>query len=150
MIFQHTWEKVLTGEKTQTRRLVKPNELLFSEFSETTPQRESVGRVSIRMLAGHPLPEFNTKWEVGKTYAVQPARTLKAVTRIRITEIQREPLQVITPEDARREGIPDDAAYPVRRYAALWDFINHQKGTRWADDPMVWVLSFELVKENEK
>lgn len=115
------------------------------------------------MLAGHPLPEFNTKWEVGHTYAVQPARNRKAVARIRITEICREDVRHIGAEDVVAEGflsrfafwrvwcgMHDKAALPL-----VNDALNGGAASKaWHERPderyQAWVLSFELVKENEK
>jgi hypothetical protein len=74
--------------------------------------------------------------------------------RIRITAIRREPLQAITPADARREGAPElsgTPAYHIRGpqayvcwFAALWDSLNGKRagGARWMDNPEVWALSF--------
>lgn len=73
--------------------------------------------------------------------------------RIRITAIRREPLRAITPEDARREGCPELSGHPeyhafgaqsyVRWFAALWDSLHGKiAGERWADDPVVTVLTF--------
>lgn len=61
--------------------------------------------------------------------------------RIRITAIRREPLQDITEEDAKAEGVES-----VEAYKALWDSINGKtKGARLQDNPDVWVLTFALV-----
>ena len=77
--------------------------------------------------------------------------------RIRITAIRREPLQSITPSDARKEGAPETSGQPeyyafgeqsyVRWFAAIWDDLNGKRkgGARFADNPDVWVLSFERV-----
>ena len=77
--------------------------------------------------------------------------------RIRITAIRREPLQAITPADARREGAPETSGQPeyhafgeqsyVRWFAAIWDDLNGKRkgGARWADNPEVFVISFERV-----
>jgi hypothetical protein len=76
--------------------------------------------------------------------------------RIRLLSIRRERVQDISEEDARAEGVhtssvlldylsnPVDLYVPT--YARLWDCINTRKGTRWADSPWVWALSFEVVK----
>ena len=76
---------------------------------------------------------------------------------IRITAIRREHLQSITPADARLEGAPETSGHPafyafgmqsyVRWFAALWDDLNGKRpgGARFADNPDVWVLSFERV-----
>jgi len=35
----------------------------------------------------------------------------------------------------------------VDAYAALWDSINTKAGTRWQDNPAVWVVRFAVVDE---
>ena len=69
MIFQHTWQQVLDGTKTQTRRLVKPGEELETYWSDRqncmiTQVSTSPGRV---------------KWRVGNTYTVVPKRGHPAI-----------------------------------------------------------------------
>lgn len=107
---------------------------------------------------------------IGHTYAVQPGRGKPAVARIRITEIRREKLMNISEDDAADEGVicPEcggtgwtlgPASTPwsgpsehpcdcnlVKEYAKVWDRINKRKGTRWQDNPLVWVLDFEVVR----
>lgn len=97
MIFQHTWEKVLSGEKTQTRRLVRPNQL----FIHVPP---SVGRLSQN-------GKYKAIYETGKSYAVQPARGQKAVGRIQIAGIWREDVRDISHKDAKAEGFPTKYAF---------------------------------------
>jgi hypothetical protein len=95
--------------------------------------------------------------------------------RIRLLSIRRERVQDISEDDARAEGwLADednrecphcDALYPtgwydgpdkpctcnpVTWYRLLWDSINTKPGTRWADSPDVWALSFEVVKWHGK
>lgn len=127
---------VLSGQKTQTRRLVKLGETLITDsllFGDR-----------ILMGSGY------CKWQVGRTYAVQPGRGKKAVGRIRITAIRRERLQDISEEDAIAEGMFKEshpiALKPVTRYMHLWDSIHKKPGTRFADDPEVWVLEFEVTR----
>jgi len=36
---------------------------------------------------------------------------------------------------------------PSEAYAELWDSINTRPGTRWADNPFVWVITFEVVRD---
>lgn len=81
--------------------------------------------------------------------------------RIRITSIRQERLQDISEEDALAEGceaFSDHVAMPGDgpngwltmsardAYAERWDTINTRAGDRWANNPEVWVISFELVK----
>jgi len=84
------------------------------------------------------------------------------VGRIRITEIRRERLQDISCDDCLAEGIveiPNQWGTPWYKgiggewkasrqaFAELWDIINKKPGTRWADDPPVWVISFTLASK---
>lgn len=90
MIFQHTWEKVLLGEKTQTRRQRKPLQYYFKETCQVEKWQ--------RYLT------WKTVYAIGKTYAVQPARTAKGIARIQIMSIRREDVRQISEADARAEG----------------------------------------------
>ena len=62
--------------------------------------------------------------------------------RIKLLAIRQEPLQDITHADALAEGVGS-----VEEYRELWDSINNRKGLRWDDNPLVWVLTFEAVKD---
>ena len=79
--------------------------------------------------------------------------------RIVITAIRREPLQSISEEDAIAEGctvwrggavVGFGEVYEVPGYTAieayhdLWDCINTRPGTRWDDNPDVWVIEFNI------
>ena len=124
---------ILRGEKTQTRRIVKPGETW-------EPYDDVITASSYRLPLPHQMAPVNrVKWQVGSTYALQPGRGKSAVGRIRITDIHGENLTYIADEDAIEEGAADVAAY-----ARVWDSINTRKGTRWADNPAVWVLAFEV------
>lgn len=130
-------QKVLDGPKTQTRRLVKGDEYVWlGPNASIVEVCDSNNRL---------------KWRVGNTYAVQPGRGKHAVGRIGITKIRRERLQEIAYDDMIAEGIrklyrcpqwlPGEA---LKSFCELWDSI-HPKGKRWADNPEVWVLEFELI-----
>ena len=166
MIFKQV-DEILSGQKTQTRRVVKPGEGMYE--------------ASLALTAAG-----NVKWAVGKTYAVVPKRGLPGVwwkmvgtvalthngmheyhypsnpdaaaialpvtraelekrgfrpLRIRILAIRQERLQDITEDDAKAEGVSSKG-----EYAKLWNRINKRKGTRWSDNPMVWALTFEVAK----
>lgn len=126
MIFVQIHE-IASGQKTQTRRVKKTSE------TASFPLRRvySWDRV---------------KWEVGRTYAVQPKRAAKthihngSPLRIRITGLRLARLQDITEEDAQAEGVPS-----VEEYRRLWKNINKARGTRWEDNPFVWVIKFEVA-----
>lgn len=121
MIFQHTLENVLNGSKTQTRRVIKPQDNALTDAG---------GRIIAIVNNGR------MKWAVGRTYAVQPSRTGRAVARIEITDLRREPADAISLEDARAEGYPNREAF-----LAGWAKIH---GAHAAQQP-VWVVQFRLV-----
>lgn len=151
MIFKQ-WQQVLDGSKTQTRRPCKGED---EEYTWCTPTMED------GLVTGHRILEVCAvgaeknylRWAVDKTYAVQPGRGKKAVGRIRITRIRRQPLQYITPLDIMAEGIQPIRAAPNRfmaevrlgDFVELWDGI-YQKPYRWEDNPDVWVLDLEVVQ----
>jgi hypothetical protein len=213
MIFQHTWQQVLDGSKTQTRRLVKPGEIGVRKGNYIYE-----GDVLLHILTDdktvpleYVVANNRVKWQVGHTYAVQPGRgktnlyhyssymlrwdsihdtglpelgstidqskrvygdnwRQKMTTypnswheaRIRLTAIRQERLRNISEADAKAEGIElpvnvqaagalagaiqfgFDIGLRRDAYAELWDSINTRKGTRWEDNPDVWVLEFEL------
>jgi hypothetical protein len=147
MIFQYTCEQVMAGSKTNTRRLPGKYDVwdcdAYGEIHTVYTCHDGRKRI---------------KWQVGKTYAVQRGRGQKQIGRIRLNAIQRERLQDIEYQDAMDEGVyagdywdeelmmygaPDI----IDLYAELWDSIHTDKGTRWEDNPMVWVLVFELVQK---
>jgi hypothetical protein len=133
MIFRQV-DEILNGRKTQTRRIVKP-EHFGNRWYLNGYDDERINEVTIN---GRSL------WVVGKTYAIVPKRGAKAVGRIRINFIRGELLQLISEDDAKAEGVNS-----VLEYCELWQSINGKKGTRWEDNPLVWVIGFELVKGDE-
>jgi hypothetical protein len=94
MIFQHTWDKVMSGVKTQTRRLAKPGDRL------RTVENPFGGYIVQAVLSASGKPRY----QVGQTYAVQPGRGQKGLARIRITNIRREDVRQISAQDAKAEG----------------------------------------------
>jgi hypothetical protein len=121
MIFAYTLDLVLSGKKTQTRRVIKPDEQL-----QVTPDGHRVI-----------VPGKRTVYQVGKTYAVQPGRTAASVARIRLTGLRREPVEAISEGDAQAEG------YGSREeFFAVWRRIHGAQADLARD---VWVLEFELT-----
>lgn len=118
MIFQHTWQQVLDGRKTQTRRLVLQRitedygykELYFGGDNQVTdgevwrsPEKLGQRRKGFCLYA------------VGKTYPVQPGRGKKSVARIEITSIRRQDVRQISASDAKSEGFAS-----VNDFLELW------------------------------
>lgn len=122
-------EAILQGKKTQTRRLPTGTNtaMLYNNYTTLISVYQN------RRL----------RWRIGNTYAIQPGRGKKAIGRFRLLNVHLEPLQAITSADARAEGL--DYACPIKPFARLWNDIHTAPGTRWKDNPQVFVLTFELV-----
>lgn len=153
MIFQHTHELVRNGTKTQTRRLCRPGDHSGPRWGHVP--ENSYSRVVYR--------HGRLKWYTDGTYAIQPGRGQQAIGRIRLTRIEQTALQYMTDLNAFDEGIqlctvclngyPQrigdicpacGSRSPVEQFSRLWDAIHRKPGTRWIDNPIVWVLTFEL------
>lgn len=72
MIFAHTWEKVLSGEKTQTRRIVKPGEVIIGIGDAKWIENRNKAWKNTDNV-------FYTLYSTGHTYAVQPGRGKPAI-----------------------------------------------------------------------
>lgn len=115
---------ILAGRKTETRRLRHPVEPLPLDGEKVITLWRN-GRI---------------RWQAGWSYAVCPGRGKPAVGRIHLREIEHQYLHQIDEAGAQAEGCADRAAFAV-----LWDSLHKRPGTRWADNPSVWVLRFEHV-----
>ena len=119
MIFQHTFEKVLDGSKTQTRRLVKSGDYAANKIGIYIPDVNAHNKeFGFLWDLNNPYRTSNygtcivseggrCKWQIGCDYAVQPARGKAAVARIRVTNIRQEDVRLISVEDAKAEGFKD-------------------------------------------
>ena len=124
MIFQHTWQQVLDGTKTQTRRPVKPGQTL-----EVAEDSYPAG-VFAEIGSGY----YRTVYIVGNTYAVQPGRGKHGVGRIRITGLRREDVRTISDDDVKAEGFSSRD-----EFMQTWEMMHKTYDA--------WVIEFELVKE---
>jgi len=148
MLFQHTWKYVLEGKKTQTRRLVQEGDAAESDDS---------GAYVIRVTRRGEHGPSKTVYEVGQSYAVQPGRGQKSVTRIRVTGLRRERLQDMSQADAQQEmpvasplADVSDGQWALKSFQETWNTMYHQPGQRWQDNPEVWVIEFELPFKPKK
>jgi hypothetical protein len=122
MIFQHTLDLVLSGQKTQTSRLASPND--SAEYGRD-------GEIEAVLVNGR------DKYRVGKTYAVQPARGKPAVARIRLLRIERKKVSNTETGEAKAEGFASREAF-----FETWQTIHGADKL----DADVWMPTFELVK----
>lgn len=159
MIFQHTWQQVIDGSKTQTRRIVKPDDVALNYWLNPI---QDYWRESDKTI-GAVQRNSRVLWNIAKqSYAVQPARGKKQIARIRITDIWREDVRRISLEDAIAEGypmqLPEDAYNGFfdtwvqmhdkafwRKYARHNDFY-YMMDERPAQYYQAWALTFELVE----
>lgn len=116
MIFAYTLEQVISGQKSQTRRLAKPDEVLHDQS---------------RVMKGK-----RVLYEVGRSYAVQPNRGKKSVARIVLTGLKKEPVSKISDADAQAEGYKTRA-----EFLTAWRTIHGKNADLNAE---VWVLAFKL------
>ena len=149
-------EKIVSNQKTQTRRLCKPTE---------QPVWNPKNLKEIMLVQSGK----RTKWEVGRSYAVQCKRGGKGVwfssdgwstgkiytfskpLRIKITRIRQMKLKQTTGNDARAEGFNSKQEF--------WEYFYHVNGDLkpnedllgaviWFEkklpDLPVWALSFEV------
>lgn len=166
--------KIMSGRKTQTRRVILPQPTFFSEAGWplgklATEKLPGGGTQSRHVPLARPYaPEVwvREKWAVafGKieygdspTYTgpwTSPMYMPKSASRlsIAITACRCERLQQISEADAVAEGcqpwIKDgqmvDTA--VSDFAQLWNSINLPRGWGWAVNPWVWVLELKCAK----
>lgn len=124
-------QKILTGEKTQTRRTVKPGEYLYDPIPDTKMVLGANKRTKDRCT------KYLTKWVVGQTYAIQPGRGKAAIGRFKLLDIRRERVQDITEQDAIAEGFGS-----ISEFFGVFESINGKA----ALDKEVWVLTFEVTE----
>ena len=136
MEFAATWELVLAGRKTMTRRMVQGRHaaLLSPDGSPRAPTTLPDGAPVHAVLAGGRL-----RYAVGKTLAVQPGRGKHAVGRVRVTAIRYHARAgAISEEDARSEGFASAAAF-----RAVFGRLN---GAASLERPC-WSLRFTLADD---
>lgn len=149
MIFKQI-EELISGDKTQTRRLATMKDVF---------QKNYVTNTGVAVQAVLSASNGHVKYRQGGQYAIVPKRGQHAIKshRFYIERIQLELLQEITEEDAvlegfvLRNGLYQTSALPQMRfgtaregYQALWDSINGKtSGARWKDNPLVFVFHLE-------
>lgn len=137
MIFQHTIDKVLSGEKTQTRRPVKEGEYALNVWGTAIGDDLRIGNKDDNITIGSVHHKNGKrKWLMYHDYAAQPGRTQKGVARIRIKHIRREPVESLSEADVIAEG-----------FANKFDFWETWKKMHKHTGMLCWVIEFELVRE---
>ena len=136
---------LLTGRKNQTRRLAGNEKCCpFGEPGDLLWVRERFAKAEDgRYVYAADSAQHHVRCRPAFHMPRAAARLL-----LRITSVRRESLQSIRPDDARHEGFDPAQSGPSPRkwFAVLWDRIFTDTGTRWDDDPAVWVIRFERVE----
>jgi len=120
MIFAHTFDLVMDGRKSQTRRIPK-----IKEQHIVTESRSYVE-----------IPGERIVYQVGKSYAVQPGRGKNSIARILLTNIKSEIVSAISDADVIAEGFESRDAF-----IQTWCAIHGRKSNL---SQTVWVLEFIL------
>lgn len=160
---------LLAGQKTQTRRLIKPQPTAYPlgwrcPYSvETLWVRETIRRVGDRgVFAADGAASVIDTWPWQRN--VLPAiHCPRGASRINLfhTSVRAEQLHDISEADAIAEGISALCGHRCRRgcgcascvedgcgsardeFALLWDEINGDRAP-WSSNPWVWVVSFDV------
>jgi hypothetical protein len=138
---------LVAGTKTQTRRLAAPAVHLPCRFGQPGDRlwvRERwamAGDGRFVYAADDAKPGRRIRWRASYHMPRRASRLTLCITSVRA-----EKLQDISEADARAEGFAGSSGEDPREwFRKLWDGINTSPGSRWADDPWVWVIEFELV-----
>lgn len=173
MIFKE-WQKILSGEQTQARVLVKPGEEyetidhgVYRELGngvyravycvgqmlavQPAPGKYAIhyrvlsdGKIQIWNKHNQGVPTFIADMDEWKTYRQ---------ARIEIMDIQPEDVRHITLKDAKASGFDDEFEF-MRTWVAMHDKVIHKQQywgmksllVRPADRYNTWVLTFRLVQ----
>ncbi len=146
MLFSYSWQQVLKGEQTRTRRPVQEGDIAVVD--EAGPDQAIL---EVVRTADMGVPK--SLYKVGETYSVSPGRGKRSVGHIVVTAIRRERLQDIAEAEAAQEfPVPAGAENSVERarqkFGETWDKSYPKEGGRWQDNPEVWVVEFNLAGKN--
>ena len=153
---------LLVGRKTQTRRVRKKPD---------APCRYSVGDyLWVREAVWHPTclncgtlrycadTPAKPGYMYDKVSSSHMPRNLSRIT-LEVTEVRLQRVRDITSEDAKAEGVVPSRLYSeamranhrgdeyLCAFRALWDSLYTKPEDWWYENPQVWVISFQVVKE---
>lgn len=157
---------ILDGRKTQTRRVVK---------------RDEVTKAGIRGIMGGTGPAFISKYQKGmrlwvrETFNAKDGIKYRASTQsswrwlwkpsifmpkkyariwLEVLDVRVERVQEISTSDCIKEGflLPDkpfgrpDEVLPHFWFEDRWNSLNAKRGYGWDKNPWVWVIEFRRIK----
>jgi len=145
---------ILNLRKTQTRRLVKTEACPYQKgdilyVRETWwqrpngfPDRFPKLYYDASVVPWQHLPLKAAGWK--KKPAIHLPKKDSRI-KLRIEKVWQERLQDISAKDALAEGV-DYGFYPLIAFSNLWNSIHKKPPRRWEDNPLVWVIKFELYE----
>lgn len=116
-LFQHTLGQLLRGEKTETSRLSLPladgEHIVGREMIQYPMGNKSVMRGTAQ--------GWRIKWQVGKTYAIQPARGVASIGQYRLVDIWQQDVRTLTADQIAAEGFKDGSLRSGKvKFFMLW------------------------------
>jgi len=139
------------------------NEQIWDEVTKTVrwPDGRKIEDVIVDEITGSVVSPINCLKELaGPTGNWRKRSSLflpewASLDKVKIIKVRVEPVQNITYDDIRAEGWHGQSAAPIiedeksgpaarRWYQQLWDSINKKPGTRFSDNPLVYVIDTEL------
>ena len=171
---------ILAGNKTQTRRPIKPIpegiarrgrhswpvdadgrpiECKLAQVGEPLwvrePWREATGTrrgrgIEYEADLGPAAAVLQRPWRAGRFLP----RTGSRIT-LMVKTLYPQRLGELTPQDAVAEGMPpallaDDPAAAIERFRALWDKVYAETEFSWSENPWVWVVRFKALTGEER
>lgn len=128
-LFQHTLGQLLRGEKTETSRLALPH-----ADGEHIVGREMIQYpMGIKSVMRGTVQGWRIKWQVGKDYAIQPARGVKSIGQYRIVDIWWQDVRMLTDKQVNAEGFKTWQSF-FETWCAMYD----QKALPFPTDLTVW------------
>lgn len=106
-IFQHTLDKVLSGEKTQTARIWKDSYRVGDYGNYFDEDYQHLGAEGIEVLWSVTSSGSRRLCREGQIRSVQPGRGKKGVARIRILKLWKQDVRDYLIDDIRCEGFLD-------------------------------------------
>jgi len=143
--------RCLDGRKTETRRVPL--------WTETELVRDGAVFPLSAIRAGvlNPVSEVRIRgrktWRVGESCAIKPSRTARAVGRVEIERLIIEPLDWITENGARHEGVEPEPGQSYREaFFEVWDRLYPRGPKSREAYPLVVVIGFRptVKRKNPK
>lgn len=162
---------ILRGQKTQTRRPVKPQPDMVrprKRFDDarwkswSCPLGKPGDRLWVRETFAYE-PDFGVAYRADEgdefpgmerqkwTPSIHMPRALSRIT-LGITAVHPERVQDITEDEAIKEGVVDPVMgtygmNPKTVFRDLWNDIYAKTGFGWDANPWVWVINFKRVED---